>query len=108
MSKEINKKEPLKSFINKVGTFRGKKYIQTSRPSSSDLKHGDSMFVGDESMFRMNNPDETTFPVFGGIGEAPNELDSTKLSGGSNNSNRDSYRLAILFLRLANTFDYST
>ena len=47
----MSKSEPLKSFINKVGTFRGKK-SSNNRPSVSDLKfseHGN----GDESMFKV-------------------------------------------------------
>lgn len=95
MSKETNRsKEPLKSFISKVGTFRGKKHGQnSSRPSSSDLKFGDSM-MGDESMFRVNSHDETGYPTFGGQNSdgGANDLDSTKLSGGSSNGTRDSYR----------------
>jgi hypothetical protein len=89
MSKESSriKGEPLKSFINKVGTFRGKKHGQ-SRPSSSDLKFADSM-IGDESLFRLNSED-STFPTFGGgASETSTDLDSTKWSGGSSNN---SYR----------------
>lgn len=49
-------KEPLKSFINKVGTFRGKKSSQ--RPSATDLK-----YVGenDENFFRSSAIDESHF-----------------------------------------------
>lgn len=38
-------KEPLKSFINKMGTFRGKK--ASNRPSASDLKYGTGAGSGD-------------------------------------------------------------
>jgi hypothetical protein len=46
-------KEPLKSFINKVGTFRGKKATQNSnnRSSASNLKHSESIDeFGDENI----------------------------------------------------------
>jgi hypothetical protein len=82
MSKESTikiKGEPLKSFINKVGTFRGKKHSQ-SRQSASDIKYLDN----DESVFRLNSEDGQ-FPTFGGgASETSTDLDSTKLSGGSN------------------------
>lgn len=41
-------KEPLKSFINKVGTFRGKK-SSSQRPSTTDLKYPNE---NDENFFR--------------------------------------------------------
>lgn len=51
MSKDTNRKEPLKSLISKVGTFRGKKYNQ--RPSASDLGKFDS--INDESIMTVNS-----------------------------------------------------
>jgi len=95
MSKESTikiKGEPLKSFINKVGTFRGKKHSSQSRQSSSDLKYSDN----DESIFRVNSEDGqfTTF-VVGGASETSTDLDSTKLSGGSN-SGSNSYRSSTM------------
>lgn len=93
--------EPLKSFISKVGTFRGKKHGQ-SRPSSSDLKFTDSM-IGDESMFRLNSED-STFPTFGGgASETSTDLDSTKWSGGSSNN---SYRASVQ--PISNIYDKMT
>ena len=47
-------KEPLKSFINKVGTFRGKKSSQ--RPSATDLKYANE---NDENFFRSSAIDES-------------------------------------------------
>jgi hypothetical protein len=97
MSKESTikiKGEPLKSFINKVGTFRGKKHSSQSRQSSSDLKYSDN----DESIFRLNSEDGqfTTFSSGGGgVGETSTDLDSTKLSGGSNSGN-NSYRSSTM------------
>ena len=56
----MSKTEPLKSFINKVGTFRGKK-SSNNRPSVTDLKfseHG----CNDESMFKVpSSVDENAF-----------------------------------------------
>jgi hypothetical protein len=49
-------KEPLKSFINKVGTFRGKKSSQ--RPSATDLKYASE---NDENFFRSSAIDESHF-----------------------------------------------
>jgi hypothetical protein len=97
MSKESTikiKGEPLKSFINKVGTFRGKKHSSQSRQSSSDLKYSDN----DESIFRVNSEDGqfTTFVGGGGgASETSTDLDSTKLSGGSN-SGSNSYRSSTM------------
>ena len=98
MSKESTikiKGEPLKSFINKVGTFRGKKHSSQSRQSSSDLKYSDN----DESIFRLNSEDGqfTTFSGGGGgvASETSTDLDSTKLSGGSNSGN-NSYRSSTI------------
>jgi len=47
----MSKAEPLKSFINKVGTFRGKK--SSNRPSVTDLKYSGEHGNGDESMFKV-------------------------------------------------------
>ena len=56
----MSKAEPLKSFINKVGTFRGKK-SSNNRPSVSDLKFTEPG-NNDESMFKMpSNIDENNF-----------------------------------------------
>lgn len=86
MSKDTNKitKEPLKSFINKVGTFRGKKSSQ--RPSTSDL----TMAVHDESIMK-NSSDEQS----GNSTCEPSDLDTTTKSS-YNGSHSYSYRLDFL------------
>ena len=60
-------KEPLRTFINKVGTFRGKK-AANQRPSTSDLKYA-----------QQDGQDESMFKVPYGIDEnaAPYAHDST-------------------------------
>ena len=49
----MSKSEPLKSFINKVGTFRGKKASSNNRPSVTDLKFSGEHGNGDDSMFKV-------------------------------------------------------
>lgn len=106
MSKDSNRisKEPLRSFISKVGTFRGKKYGQ-SRPSSSDLKYTDSI-ICDETILR--NSDDSSYPNYNGNGsESSTDLDSTKLSGG-NNSYRTSMQATIASTHISNIYDRMT
>lgn len=65
-------KEPLKSFINKVGTFRGKNKSH-NRPSASDLKFGNE---NDESIFKPPmHLDDHTFSM---NNDTVSELDTTK------------------------------
>ena len=62
-------KEPLKSFISKVGTFRGKK--SSNRPSASDIR-----FENDESIFKHpSHIDDHTNSI---NNETVSELDTTK------------------------------
>ena len=72
-------KEPLKSFINKMGTFRGKK--ASNRPSASDLKYGESH---DESgMFKVPlGVDENAAPFSSTFSqhESCSDLDTTAKS----------------------------
>lgn len=72
MSKENKSKEPLKSLISKVGTFRGKK---SQRASTTDLKYLDS--IQDESYMNGIGEDTTT----------SGDLDTTTKSYCANNSN---------------------
>lgn len=62
-------KEPFKSFINKVGTFRNKKNLPNQRPSASDLRFSDvndeNMFKSDENSSSMHDSDlDTTSKSF--------------------------------------------
>lgn len=75
-------KEPIKSLINKVGTFRNRKHGEKQRPSVSDLKFGEA----DESMMRQSNV--TVDENFMGLADT-SELDTTvKSFTSSNNSFR--------------------
>ena len=65
-------KEPFKSFINKVGTFRNKKNV-SNRPSASDLRFTDS---NDENMFRSDDNSNSLHD---------SDLDTTSKSFSGNN-----------------------
>lgn len=78
-------KEPLKSLISKVGTFRGKKSHHNQRPSMTDLKYGGSGADANDDtiMFRNMTNDENMSTIH------DCDLDTTvKSFTGSNNSFR--------------------
>ena len=75
-------KEPFKSFINKVGTFRSKKNV-SNRPSASDLRFTDSndekiqvQFRSDENSNSLHDSDlDTTSKSFSGGALANSDRD---------------------------------
>ena len=79
MNKDSNRisKEPLKSLIHKVGTFRGKK---NQRSSTTDLKYADST-IQDESIMRMPTDENSVADI------TTTDLDSTTKSYYHNSSN---------------------
>ncbi|RNA05590.1 diaphanous isoform X1, partial [Brachionus plicatilis] len=74
-------KEPFKSFINKVGTFRSKKNLPNQRPSASDLRFSD---INDENMFKA---DENSSSIH------DSDLDTTSKSFSS--ANNVSFRSSV-------------
>ena len=88
MNKDANRKEPLKSLISKVGTFRGKKNgQQTQRSSASDLKYPDSSH--DESIMKSHS-EEPLGPF------ESSDLDTTTKSYYGSNS----YRFFLIHFKL--------
>ncbi len=91
-------KEPLKSFINKVGTFRGKKHSQNNqqqqkqqRPSSTDLRFGQTplnendesvvMRAGggsdESSLGQLQMPDQSSTSFFGDLDTTTKSISTT-------------------------------
>lgn len=92
-------KEPFKSFINKVGTFRSKKNSQNQRPSVTDLKFADT---NDENVYRS---DENS----GSLHDSDLDTTSKSFSSANNNSFRSSVQTLVAnHAPMLNIYDHMT